>query len=95
MAAPLADQVAALEKRADSLEQKVGGGGAVGDAATVRRLEALMKVIEEDRAEAEAVAAERDRLRESNEKLEEKLAKANYRIEHLLRALADADEKKK
>ena len=91
--AALPDQVAALEKRADALEANLSGGGAADNAAVIKRLQELQKAIDADRAEAEAVSAERDRLKETNEKLEEKLVKANYRIKHLLVALADADKK--
>eukprot|EP00672_Neobodo_designis_P013719 CAMPEP_0174856038 /NCGR_PEP_ID=MMETSP1114-20130205/34928_1 /TAXON_ID=312471 /ORGANISM="Neobodo designis, Strain CCAP 1951/1" /LENGTH=97 /DNA_ID=CAMNT_0016090813 /DNA_START=127 /DNA_END=420 /DNA_ORIENTATION=+ len=89
-------QVAALEKRAAALEAKanaIGSSPAPSNDATLARLTEIKKAIEQDKAEAEAVRAERDALAAENAALKTQIGKHQYRIEHLLNALKEADEK--
>lgn len=85
----LAPKVAALEARAANLESMLGGS-AGGDVKP--KLEQLMALLEEDRKEADQVAAQRDELLKENSKLKEQVDKLNYRVQHLLRALAATDK---
>lgn len=88
----LAQQVSELEKRASALEAKLGGGSSgASDAATLARLNEIKAAILQDRAQAELVVAERDELKKENEELKEKVARLNYRVMHLLRALDEKD----
>lgn len=103
----LQEQITALEKRATQAEAILKGvtsgkkdskppsasTGAVDDKITISKLQQLQKLIEEDKAEADAVRAQRDELKDENEKLRSSVSKAEYRIQHLLRTI-EALEKK-
>jgi FtsZ-binding cell division protein ZapB len=97
----LAEQVAALEKRADALESRVGtagttsSSGAPGNEATLARLQEIKAAIEADRAEASAIKAERDALQDDNQALRKQVDKLNYRVKFLLRTIDELEGAKK
>lgn len=92
------EQVVALEKRADAAEvalSKLNQNSAASDnAAVLSRLIELQKLIAEDKVEAETTRAQRDELKKENEELKADVAKLNYRIKHLLRAIEELDSQK-
>ena len=90
----LAEKVAALEARAAKLEATAPCGGTVNSPGLILKLEELMKVIDEDRKEAEAIRAQRDELQTENENLKSQVDKLNYRCRHLIRALEAAETKR-
>ncbi|CBH16129.1 uncharacterized protein TEOVI_000742200 [Trypanosoma equiperdum] len=91
-----AEAVADLERRAAAAETAIGElslrlqtmGSSVG-AGIEPRLRELLKLMHEDRAEFEAVRAQRDELKEENERLKIQVAKHEYRIKHLLRTIEE------
>lgn len=94
----LAEQVAALEKRADALEAKVDSGASASpsnDAQTLKRLGEIKRAILADRNDAERVVAERDSLKDENEALKGQVDKLNYRIMHLMRTIEQLEGAKK
>lgn len=86
----LNETVTALQKGAGST---ASAAGSTDNAATVTKLKALQSVLLEDQKEAETVRAHRDELKEENEKLRLQLEKAEYRIKHLLRTIAELEQK--
>jgi hypothetical protein len=96
--ADVTQQLAALEARATSMEKALDtaapSSSGSSDAQLIARLKQLKAVMEADRAEAEAVRANRDSLLEENAALKVAVEKGNYRALHLKRSLEALDSKK-
>jgi peptidoglycan hydrolase CwlO-like protein len=97
-----ADAIKALEARAAKaerdlveLQKVVGESASQRDAAIASRLQELLKLIDADKNEAEEIRAQRDELKEENEKLRGQISKLNYRVTHLLRTLDSLENKSK
>lgn len=98
------EQVSQLEKRAATAEktiaamQKQLAGGAASAASNdglEQRLRTLLKLMEEDRDECEAIRAQRDELKAENERLRALASKHEYRCKHLLRTIDEIEAKQK
>lgn len=88
----LEHRAAAMEKTLADLKQQVGGHG--GDSTALQaRLQELLKLMLEDRDECEAIRAQRDSLKEENERLKQQVAKGEYRVKHLLRTIDEIESK--
>jgi len=96
----LQKRVQALEKAGPAAGGGRGGGGG-GDGPALRayqtemlgKLRALRKALQEE-GDLTSVKEERDAALAENAKLKKDLAKAQYRIMHLKRALVEADAEK-
>ena len=88
-----ATEAEALLKKASAAATAPAAGGA-DNKAVIAKLQQLEKLISEDKAEADAVRAKRDELKEENEKLRALVAKGEYRIEHLLKTIEELEKKK-
>ncbi|KEG10565.1 hypothetical protein DQ04_03561030 [Trypanosoma grayi] len=98
------DQIVELEKRASAAEHaiatmkqqlKAQSATGNGDAALESRLRQLLVVMREDQQECEAIRAQRDDLKEENERLRAQVARHEYRIKHLLRTINELDSEQK
>ncbi|KPA81530.1 hypothetical protein ABB37_03876 [Leptomonas pyrrhocoris] len=94
-------QVAQLEKRATGAEKQLqalkakldgGAGAAASNADLETRLRELLQLMYEDREECETIRAQRDELREENERLRAQVAKGEYRAKHLLRTIEEIEK---
>lgn len=93
-----ADAITALEARASAAEKALAdlkaNNGANSDAAVAQRLQQLLLLMKEDRAEAEEVRAHRDELKAENEKLRAQVGKLSYRVNHLLKTITEIESAK-
>lgn len=94
----MADAVAALELRASNAEKALADlkakSTASSNEAVASRLKELLSLLEEDRKEAEEVRAHRDELKAENEKLRNQVGKLSYRVNHLLKTIAELEGEK-
>ncbi|KAG8348369.1 hypothetical protein ERJ75_000035500 [Trypanosoma vivax] len=96
-------QVANLEERAAAAETALAelktqlsiAQSALGDcdAGLQSRLQQLLVLLQEDRKECETIRAQRDELREENDRLKVLVAKHEYRIKHLMRTINELESK--
>lgn len=88
-------RAAALEKTLAGLKKQVTSSGPGANDALQARLQELLKLMLEDREECEAIRAQRDALREENERLKQQVAKGEYRAKHLLRTINEIEAKQR
>ncbi|ORC90404.1 uncharacterized protein TM35_000082020 [Trypanosoma theileri] len=102
------EQVAELEKRAAAAELAIAelkaklqeeslknaAAGNNNNAALESKLRQLLDLMREDRQECEAIRAQRDELKEENERLRTQVSKHEYRIKHLLRTINEIESAK-
>lgn len=70
-----------------------GSSKSVPETVTVDRLKELLALLQQDREECESIRAQRDDLKEENDRLRTQLEKRDYRIKHLLRTIDELEGK--
>eukprot|EP00796_Vickermania_ingenoplastis_P011006 gene11006-7649_t len=94
-------KVSDLEQRANKVEAALASlagsssGATTSDAALAEKLKVLLQLMKEDRDECEAIRAQRDDMKEENERLRTQLSKQTYRVQHLLRTIDEMEGSRK
>lgn len=100
MSSGLENKVSSLETTACQLEKtlaalKAQSSGGEDRTALAAKLKELMNLLLEDRNECESIRAQRDDLKEENDRLRVQLSKQEYRVKHLLRTIEEIEAKQK
>ncbi|CAD2213037.1 hypothetical protein AGDE_02657 [Angomonas deanei] len=88
----LEQRATTAEKQIEQLTKQLSGGKPGGNMEP--RLRELLKLMEEDRVECESIRSQRNELKEENERLRKQVGKQDYRIQHLLKTIAELEAKK-